>query len=128
MTRGLLDTNIFISREMRRPLDVASMPDEVSVSVITLAELQHGIYKAANLEQKKIRMATYQHAATLEALEITIEIANIWAGLRASVRGGKRQITENDLWIAATAISQGIPLVTQDRALEGLQGLETILV
>jgi predicted nucleic acid-binding protein len=104
------------------------MPDEISVSVITLAELQHGIYKAANLEQKKIRMATYQHAATLEALEITIEVANIWAGLRASVRGGKRQITENDLWIAATAISQGIPLVTQDRAFEGLQGLETILV
>ena len=60
------------------------MPDEISVSVITLAELQHGIYKAANLEQKKIRMATYQHAATLEALEITIEVANIWAGLRAS--------------------------------------------
>jgi predicted nucleic acid-binding protein len=128
VTRGLLDTNIFISRETRRPLDVASMPDEVSVSVITLAELQHGIYKAANLEQKKIRMATYQHAATLEALEITIEVANIWAGLRASTLGGKRQITENDLWIAATAISQGIPLVTQDRAFEGLQGLETILV
>jgi len=128
VTRGLLDTNIFISRETRRPLDVASMPDEVSVSVITLAELQHGIYKAANLEQKKIRMATYQHAATLEALEITIEVANIWAGLRASTLGGKRQITENDLWIAATAISQGIPLVTQDCTFEGLQGLETILV
>ena len=104
------------------------MPDEVSVSVITLAELQHGIYKAANLEQKKIRMATYQHAATLEPLEITIEIANIWAGLRASVRGGKRQITENDLWIAATAIQQGIPLVTQDGAFEGLHDLETIFV
>jgi len=128
VTRGLLDTNIFISREMRRPLDVASMPDEVSVSVITLAELQHGIYKAANLEQKKMRMATYQHAATLEALEITIEVANIWAGLRASVLGGKRQITEYDLWIAATAIQQGIPLVTQDSAFEGLHVLETIFV
>ena len=104
------------------------MPDEVSVSVITLAELQHGIYKAANLEQKKIRMATYQHAATLEALEITIEVANIWASLRASVRGGKRQITENDLWIAATAINQRVPLVTQDRAFASISDLETIFV
>jgi len=33
MTRGLLDTNIFISREMRRPLNIASISDLETIFV-----------------------------------------------------------------------------------------------
>lgn len=40
MTRGLLDTSVFIAREQARPL--AALPDEISISVVTLGELELG--------------------------------------------------------------------------------------
>jgi len=38
---GLLDTSVFIAREVDRPL--AELPDRVTVSVVTIGELELGV-------------------------------------------------------------------------------------
>jgi predicted nucleic acid-binding protein len=38
-TRGLLDTSVFIAGESGRPPHAELLPDEVAISVITVAEL-----------------------------------------------------------------------------------------
>ncbi|MEK7411374.1 MAG: PIN domain-containing protein [Actinomycetota bacterium] len=48
--------------------------------------------------------------------------------MRVTLRESGRSVSVNDLWIAATALALGVPLVTQDQGLVGLPNIETILV
>ena len=128
MTRGLLDTNIFISLELGRSVNRQMIPDELAISVITLAELEFGIYSATDQQTRAKRMATFRKVMDFEAIDITSDIASVRAAVRASGQAKKSKLSENDVWIAATAINQGVPLVTQDRAFTSISDLETILV
>lgn len=128
MTRGLLDTNIFISLELGRSVKSQMIPDELAISVITLAELEFGVYSATDQQTRAKRMATFRKVMDFEAIDITSDIASIWAAVRASGQAKKSNLSENDVWIAATAINQGVPLVTQDRAFASISDLETIFV
>ena len=47
-SRGLLDTSVLIATETGRPLDIDALPDEVFISVVTIAELQAGVLAAAD--------------------------------------------------------------------------------
>ncbi len=47
MSRGLADTSVFIARESGRPIDVALLPDELGVSVVTIGELRVGSLRPA---------------------------------------------------------------------------------
>jgi predicted nucleic acid-binding protein len=40
---GVLDTSVFIARESGRPLEVSLLPDQVAMTVVTLAELNLGV-------------------------------------------------------------------------------------
>ena len=128
MTRGLLDTNVFISLELGRSVKSQMIPDELAISVVTLAELEFGVYSATDQQTRVKRMSTFRKVMDFEAIDITSDIASIWAALRASGQAKKSKLSENDVWIAATAINQGVPLVTQDRAFASILDLETIFV
>ncbi|TSA52204.1 MAG: type II toxin-antitoxin system VapC family toxin [Actinobacteria bacterium] len=128
VTRGLLDTNIFISLELGRSVNSQMIPDELAISVITLAELEFGVYSATDQQTRAKRMATFRKVMDFEAIDITSDIASVWAVVRASGQAKKSNLSENDVWIAATAINQGVPLVTQDRAFASISDLKTIFV
>ncbi len=51
MSRGLLDTSVFIARE-GRGLDASALPDEVAVSVVTYGELRAGVLAASDLSAR----------------------------------------------------------------------------
>ena len=57
MSGAVLDTSIFVAVEQGRPLRRA-LPDEVTVSVITLAELELGVLVAREPEARAQRLAT----------------------------------------------------------------------
>lgn len=128
MSRGLLDTGIFIALETGRLLNSNLLPDELAVSVVTIAELQVGILTAKDATIKSKRLKTYRSALRFNPVDIDQQIAEDWATLRVILRESGRSVSVNDLWIAATALALGVPLVTQDRALLGLPNIETILV
>ncbi|MBB3086648.1 type II toxin-antitoxin system VapC family toxin [Geodermatophilus sabuli] len=130
MTRGLLDTSVFIARE-GRGLDLARVPDEVAVSVITYAELRAGVLAASNLSVRSRRLTTLQTVADLNPLPIDALVADAWAELRLRIAESGRRMNVNDTWIAATAIAHDVPVVTQDAdfdVLADLAGLRVIHV
>src|SRR3954453_1623575 len=59
MSRGLLDTSVFIAREGRR-LDPELLPDELAVLVITYAELRAGVLAATDITVRSRRLTTLQ--------------------------------------------------------------------
>lgn len=119
MTRGLLDTSVFIAREGRE-LDVSVLPDEVAVSVITYAELRAGVLAASDLSVRSRRLTTLQTVADLNPLPIDATVADAWAELRLRIARSGTRLNVNDTWIAATALAFGVPVVSQDADFDAL--------
>jgi len=129
--RGLLDTSVFIANETGRALDVTQMPAEVAASVVTLAELQAGVLAAADTATRARRLATLDVLSDIELIPVDENVARTWAELRVHLAGSGRRVNVNDLWIAATALSRGLPVVTQDGdfdPVDGIAGLSVIRV
>lgn len=128
MTRGLVDTSVFIARESGRPLDHDALPDEIAVSVITIGELRAGVLAADNVDVRHRRLTTLTRALALEPLAVNEGVAEAWARLRLLLRESSQRMPVNDSWIAATAMSLGVPVVTQDEDYVNVAGLDVISV
>lgn len=126
--RALLDTSVFIAQESGRPIALQQIPEQVAVSVVTLAELQLGVLLAANAAVRRRRLATYRNALQFEPIPIDNAVGDEWAELRSNLGVAKKSLTSNDLWIAATARHLGVPIVTQDRELVKVPGVKVIVV
>ena len=128
MSRGIADTSVFIARESGRPLAEAGLPDELAISVITVGELRAGVLAAVDVETRDRRLATLSEALALDPLPVDQPVAEAWATLRVLLRDMQRRMPVNDSWIAATAMSLGVPVVTQDEDYVEVAGLEIIRV
>ncbi|PZS17640.1 MAG: VapC toxin family PIN domain ribonuclease [Acidimicrobiales bacterium] len=124
----MADTSVFIARESGRPLDEANLPDELAISVITVGELRAGVLAAADVDTRDRRLITLSMALTLEPIAVDQSVAEAWARLRVVLRDLGKRMPVNDSWIAATAISLGTPIVTQDDDYIELPILEIIRV
>lgn len=128
---GVLDTSVFIASETGRALDESAMPDEVATTVITLAELNAGVLAADSAEVRARRLTTLDAVADMVALPVDEDAAREWARLRVHLAETGRRMGINDLWIAAIAVSRGLPVVTQDddfAALDGASGFTAVRV
>jgi len=128
---GLADTSLFIAQESGRHFSVAAVPMRCYVSVVTAAELEAGLLVAGDIEARAARLATYQAVMRLELLAIDRQVTHQWAKLRVAVAEAGRRVNVNDMWIAATALANQLPVVTQDNdfvALADLGGPPVILV
>ncbi len=128
MTRGLADTSVFVARESGRPLDIALLPEELSLSVITAGELRAGVLSAGDLDARDRRLRTLSWAMGLEVVSVDQVVADAWARLRIELRDRGLRMPVNDSWIAATAIALDVPLVTQDDDHVEVNGLRIIRV
>jgi predicted nucleic acid-binding protein len=129
--KGLLDTSVFIARESDRPVNASMLPDRSVICPVTIAELQAGVLIAAGVDIRAQRLATLESTADIEVLAIDADVAAEWARLRVHLAETGRRVNVNDLWIAATAAANGLPVITQDDdlgALEGARGLDVIRV
>lgn len=131
MKPGLLDTSVFIASESGRRLDETRIPDVLVTSVVTLAELHTGVLAAQDTPTRARRLATLEAVYDIEVLPMDSEAARFWAQMRVHLAETGRRVRVNDLWIAAIAAANGLPVVTQDgdfEPLEGVAGLEVIRV
>jgi predicted nucleic acid-binding protein len=126
--RALLDTSFFVASESGRPLGEMPGVTETEVSVVTLAELTIGVLVAANSE-RAARVATLSAVeSTWQPLPVNAEVARAFAQIVADLKGRGRRVPLLDALIAATAITERIPLVTQDRDYDSVAGLDVIHV
>ena len=128
MSRGLADTTVFVARESSRPLQIDALPDEIGVSVITIGELRAGVLAAVDVVIRDRRLATLTQALALDPIPVDGPVAESWARLRLLLRDSQQRMPVNDSWIAATALTLGVPVVTQDDDYVDVPGLEVIRV
>ncbi len=116
---GLLDTSVFIAREVGRSL--GTLPTVAAISVVTVAELHLGVLMANDPVARAQRLRTLSSVmATFDPLPIDSRVARTFAELVAEARRQGKRPGIMDTWIAATAVAHGLPLYTQDDGFAGI--------
>jgi tRNA(fMet)-specific endonuclease VapC len=115
--RYLLDTNICIYIRQKRPEEVLRRfrklrQGEAALSVITYGEL---LYGAAKSKQRTDALGSLRELLHwLPALPLPAVAAEAYGAIRAELSATGQLIGNNDLWIAAHAVSTGLILVTNN--------------
>jgi predicted nucleic acid-binding protein len=87
---------------------------ETEIPVVTLAELTVGVFIASDAD-RPARLATLSAVEpTWDPLPVDAEVARQFARIVAARRADGRRIPIPDALVAATALSEQIPVVTQD--------------
>jgi len=111
--RGVLDTSTIILLE--RIGDTSWLPGEPIITAVTLAELSAGPLVAGDPGEQAVRQARLQQAeADFDPLPFDAAAARAFGRVAASLHraGRKGHARAYDAMIAATAISNDIPLYT----------------
>lgn len=126
--RGLLDTNVVI---LRRWITPESLPHEVAISAVTLAELSAGVHlvrgdDAVARAERARRTDLLQRAENeFDPIAFDAEAARVFGRISAAVLDAGRTPRLADLMIAAVAAAQRLPLYTTNP--DDFVGLDAIL-
>jgi tRNA(fMet)-specific endonuclease VapC len=116
MLKYLLDTNIVIYVLKRRPKEVLDIfnanASRMAISSITLSELIYGAEKSLNTD--KNLEAVEEFVSHLEVLPYDAKASQHYGQIKAALEKKGQIIGENDIHIAAHAISHGLILVSNN--------------
>ena len=125
----LLDTNICIYIRQKKPQSVLQhleklRPGEAGLSIITYGELIYGARKS------KYSIAALEHlrelTTVLPPLPLPEAATDRYGTIRAELETRGELIGNNDLWIAAHALADGLTLVTNnEKEFRRVRGLKT---
>lgn len=114
-TRGVIDTSVLIDFEA---IDPATLPSEVAVSALSMAELAAGPHAARDAAERARRQDRLQRAeAAFDALPFDGDAARAYGRVYAAVSATGRKARGAravDLLIAATALALELPLYTRN--------------
>lgn len=123
---AILDTSVFVAIEQNRPLS-RPLPDQVGVSVVTLAELELGVLIAKDGESRATRLATLTRVREqTSGLPADDRVASAYARLAAAELQAGRKPRVHDTWIAATALTHGGEVWTQDNDFTNFRAVKIV--
>jgi len=123
----LIDTSVFVAVERRRLAlhDLIRPEEQYVVSVVTAAELLHGVHRAT-ARRAQTRSAFVEGLLSgFGALAIDITVARAYARVSAELARRGRPIDANDLWIGATAIAHDLEVLALDGDFGRIPGVRT---
>jgi tRNA(fMet)-specific endonuclease VapC len=117
----ILDSSIFIAAERRgrtvrqilEQVRAAQGEIEIGVSVVTIAELVHGAYRAKTQEQRDRRLQFIERLASdVPVHPVTLEIARLAGRIEGQEEAKGIQLAFEDLLIGVTALHLGYNVAT----------------
>ena len=117
MIRYMLDTNMIAYARNRRPEIVLNRllqhdPSEISISSITMAELEYGVFNSSRPQQNRTALLMFLSGITI--LPFDSAAALEYGSIRFDLKSNGQIIGANDMLIAAHARSLGLILVTHN--------------
>lgn len=95
----------------------------LSVSVVSLAELYEGVFRAAERQEREKALEDF--LAGLTVVDVTHEVARTFGRLRAWLRSQGVTVPDLDLLIGSTAVCYDLVLLTDNRRhYEKVPGIE----
>jgi predicted nucleic acid-binding protein len=126
----LLDTNavsavMTTQKEMGRFFERLDHEVRLHTCVTVEGEVRFGLERLPSAKKKRrLWVALTQVLERFhEIIPITREVASNYAVLKADLKGAGKSIDENDLWIAAVAVTHGLVLLSSDKGFQDIPGL-----
>jgi len=126
MNGSLVDTNVIISflkgdGEALRLFDSAN---GIAVPVIVVGELFYGANKSVKVRENLKKFNDFLSEYTI--VPVNIEVAEAFGKIKSQLAKSGKPIPENDIWIAAIAKANSMPLITFDSHFLWIEGLEVV--
>jgi tRNA(fMet)-specific endonuclease VapC len=134
----ILDSSIVISSERKgknvrgilEQLHMVHGEVDLGLSVVSVAELMHGAYRAETEARQKRRLAFIQELCRdVPVYPVTLEIARTAGRIQGEQEARGVRCAFEDLFIGVTALSLGYAVVTSNvrhfRSIPGLQVIES---
>jgi tRNA(fMet)-specific endonuclease VapC len=121
----LLDTNIlvaFLEGEYSVVEKFMLREAECLISVVSVSELMFGAYKSKSWMKNHKRYSDF--LSRLSKVPINSDVAETNGLIKAVLREQGIILTENDLWIASTAIHYRLTLVTRDQDFQRIKNFQ----
>ncbi len=123
--RYLLDTNVivdFFKGDQAIRLNLGQ--GEFFIPSIVIGELYYGAYASGLVTKREKRLNELSSFLSIfPVLEVGEKTANHYGFIKSQLKSMGKPIPENDIWIAAMAIENGLPLVTRDHHFTNLPEL-----
>ena len=96
----------------------------LALPVTVLGEYRYGLL--GSKRQARLNDWLAELLADVRVLETRESTTAVYARVRQQLRSAGTPIPENDVWIAACAIEHDLPLVSRDKHLKLVKGLEVL--
>ena len=100
--------------------------DEIYVNAVVLGELLAGFTAGNRRERNANALYRFLDSPRLNFVDIDEETAQRYAVIHSSLRAAGTLIPTNDIWIAASAMQYGLPLLTLDAHFKRIPQILTI--
>ena len=117
MTRQLLDSSAYITFKKRHPeiVETLSRAEKIWVSPIVLGELRAGFLHGSKRERNERELRILLESPRVSVLAVNEETSERYATIRVALKKAGTPVAANDIWIAASAMQHGLPILTSDR-------------
>lgn len=122
--RYVVDTNVVIAF-LNGDEEIAGYmeeSDEILLSVMVLGELLYGACRSTRYAENREKVMAFSERCRI--LEIDGKVTEKYAEIRAALAEKGRPIPENDIWIAASCLSEDAILVSRDQHFEEIDDLD----
>jgi tRNA(fMet)-specific endonuclease VapC len=96
---------------------------KISVSILTIAELEYGAANSARPEENRSKIDCFTDE--LEIVAFDSAMARQFGAIKRALKQLGRRIGEFDIAIAASALAEGRIVVTHDVDFQNVEGLKT---
>ena len=126
MNGNLMDTNVIVrvlngDRELINELSKIS---SLCTCTVVLGELMYGAAKSAHVVQNKQNAKSF--CSRYPLLGVSNIVAEFYGEIKKDLLSHGNVMSENDMWIAATALANEMTVITQDKHFEHIQNLMVI--
>jgi predicted nucleic acid-binding protein len=125
MRKVLLDTNIYVTFKRQDPKVVEAFHhlDYIGMDVTVLAELYSG-FKSGNKEKhNRVELETFLNNPRVHLLQHDHITAEFFSDTYLNLRKKGTLIPTNDIWVAATAMQNGLAVFSRDQHFIQIAGL-----
>jgi tRNA(fMet)-specific endonuclease VapC len=116
MNRILLDTSAYsaLFRKHQATVQLVESAESLYLTPIVLGELKAGFLLGRRAEENERSLQEFLRSPRVSVLAIDDETADRWAIIAAFLKKAGTPVAANDIWIAASAMQHGLPILTSD--------------